>query len=313
MGTVDGRGSNRSTIIALGRYGRSVSKLALLNRAANAATHTPPFVLVGRLHCLRKDQVMNRVFAENWAYVSFYSQAVKLARFNIVMHQKLRLATDLIGFDIGAIKNHLPNSSLRVLDLSGNDIWDGHLEDVCEALAKNSGLQTLDLSDNDIRSDGAKAIGAALVTNQALRSLNLSGNKIGADGATAIAEALTRSEALRDLNVSGNEVGDAGALAVGAALQTNSALQLLDLSNNSIFCFGATAIADALKTNSGLLYLNLSQNQIFAEGTNALGAALLTNTTLQTLDLGWFKATGTALRQPENIEVFLETLGGYFD
>ena len=61
---------------------------------------------------------------------------------------------------------------------------------ISEALKNNTSLKNLDLSGNNIGDDGAKAIAEALKKNTSLKSVNLSWCDIGDDGIEAIAEAL---------------------------------------------------------------------------------------------------------------------------
>ena len=103
------------------------------------------------------------------------------------------------------------NTSIEVLDLSGNEIGDYEAEKLAAALETNRTLKTLILFQNRIGKQGggsgAKAIGKALRSggNDALRELRLNNNCIDSDGTTSLAEALATNSSLKVLRYeSGN-------------------------------------------------------------------------------------------------------------
>ena len=97
------------------------------------------------------------------------------------------------------------NTSIEVLDLSGNEIGDYEAEKLAAALETNRTLKTLILFQNRIGKEGggsgAKAIGKALRSggNDALRELRLNNNCIDSDGTTSLAEALATNSSLKVL------------------------------------------------------------------------------------------------------------------
>ena len=97
------------------------------------------------------------------------------------------------------------NTSIEVLDLSGNEIGDYEAEKLAAALETNRTLKTLILFQNRIGKQGggsgAKAIGKALRSggNDALRELRLNNNCIDSDGTTSLAEALATNSSLKVL------------------------------------------------------------------------------------------------------------------
>jgi hypothetical protein len=97
------------------------------------------------------------------------------------------------------------NTSIEVLDLSGNEIGDYEAEKLAAALETNRTLKTLILFQNRIGKEGggsgAKAIGKALRSggNDALRELRLNMNCIDSDGTTKLAEALATNSSLKVL------------------------------------------------------------------------------------------------------------------
>ena len=130
---------------------------------------------------------------------------------------------------VKAIARILPYTSLRSLDVSGNNIGD----EGAEALAANKTLSSLNVSSNFIFARGAKALAA----NKTLSSLNVSQNCIGPGGAKALAA----NTNLNSLDVSCNVIGDEGAM----ALTANKTLSVLNIGNNNdIGDLGEKALAE---------------------------------------------------------------------
>eukprot|EP01068_Selenidium_serpulae_P020726 Selendium_serpulae@DN9061_c0_g1_i1.p1 len=160
-----------STIVALGRYGASVPRVALLSRGIKAAVHRSPFVEVGRLTLSRAD-VTNEtewIREEEWANlkVMFVREVAKIvgdalrtdwAIRSLVLSRTILKETDakIIG---DALRN---NSKLRSLDMSYNYVGDEGAKAIADALRNNSTLRSLYLSGNYVQDEGVKAIGCAL-------------------------------------------------------------------------------------------------------------------------------------------------------
>ncbi|CAG9460351.1 unnamed protein product [Pedinophyceae sp. YPF-701] len=123
-------------------------------------------------------------------------------------------------------------TGLERLDLSmtGTKMSDLLPGDTCP----ESALRALDLSSNDLRDDGARAIARALSEDDSglkhtLEVLRLGRNAIGGCGTAALASALRNNTTLRELSLAQNQIGHRGAGELGALLACNSALQVLDV------------------------------------------------------------------------------------
>ena len=97
-------------------------------------------------------------------------------------------------------------------------------QEICSPLKFfNSALKSANLSMNDIGDGGVIAISEALKTNSTLTELGLesgyrSTNKIGPAGAQALADMLKVNSALVSLDLECNDIGGEGAAALAAVL-----------------------------------------------------------------------------------------------
>lgn len=84
-------------------------------------------------------------------------------------------ATESGGFLTLVMANviQLKNLSLRTLDLSFNNIGDGHIEKFALALQNNTSLTSLNMANNQLRLEGLTSLAKALEINKTLKYLNL--------------------------------------------------------------------------------------------------------------------------------------------
>ena len=145
-----------------------------------------------------------------------------------------------------------------------------------DALRVNSTIKLLDLDGNNIGPEGAVALNQGLIENNTLESLWLGNNDLGDVGAAAIAEASARvGSKLRLLDLEFNEVGPDGARSIAKALRGNGSLNTLWLGGNpDLGDEGAEALAEAVGDFSALTELSLQHGGLTAEGARALGNAL---------------------------------------
>ena len=81
------------------------------------------------------------------------------------------------------IKNPIGKTSVKMLNLSRNQINKEGAKILAEVLKDNGTIETLDLSGNNLGVSGTKAIAESLMTNTCLQHLNLYSNKVDVDGA----------------------------------------------------------------------------------------------------------------------------------
>jgi hypothetical protein len=107
---------------------------------------------------------------------------------------------------------------LVALELHDNRISDASAAVLAEAVATSSSLRRLDLSGNDLTDDGAVVLAEAL-RQGALTHVSLNGNLLEDTGAEALAAVVRESATLRVLNLKRNHIGPAGAAALLAAVK----------------------------------------------------------------------------------------------
>lgn len=178
------------------------------------------------------------------------------------------------------------DSSLKILDLGGNDICGHGFQAIAEGLKINRSLQELHFKGTEMIDIAAAGLFAdALRLNSSLRRLNLSVAELDSDSAELLSAALCVNSGLEHLDLSNNEIGDRGAASFRAALSVNTGLRILDLSRNCIRDPGIVALGFGLVKNSSLTCLQLNNNRISDDGAVALGEALRENSTMTSLNV----------------------------
>ena len=227
--------------------------------------------------------------------------------------------------DTGArlIADFLRETSVRVVNIRGNDIGAAGMSSIAEAIASSpgGGVQELYVSGNLFGLEGARALAGLISRSESLLVLEMKGCGIGLDGLIHISSALSApSGASPALEVLGLEdvlqpgvqqeqavhlakmlacntqlkelyIGKTGFRDLGCStlveygLLRNSALTKLDLRCNSISLESGPSIARLLESNGALTSLNLSHNALGDEGARAIAHALPRNSTLSHLDV----------------------------
>ncbi|XP_016104425.1 uncharacterized protein [Sinocyclocheilus grahami] len=127
-------------------------------------------------------------------------------------------------------------SHLRELDLSGNKLGDGGVENLGVLLSNlQCKLEKLKLSECEITDEGCSDVTSALKSNPShLRELNLSENKLGDSGVKNLSDLLMNPQCkLKNLELSDCSITEEGYKALASALRSNpSHLIELDLTGN---------------------------------------------------------------------------------
>lgn len=151
------------------------------------------------------------------------------------------------------------NRTLRVLNLSDNNIEMPGLVAVAEALKYNSTLETLDMSHNPCSGPGLEGITTlrtAFALNSNLKRLFLNDTDLSSEAAIALAEFLPEARSLIHLDLAENfDIDIAGVMALAVSLRMNQSLRCLDLNippNNPDFARLSQEILQSCVRNTEL-------------------------------------------------------------
>lgn len=151
------------------------------------------------------------------------------------------------------------NRTLRVLNVSDNNIEMPGLVAVAEALKYNSTLETLDMSHNPCSGPGLEGITTlrtAFALNSNLKRLFLNDTDLSSEAAIALAEFLPEARSLIHLDLAENfEIDIAGVMALAVSLRMNRSLRCLDLNippNNPDFARLSQEILQSCVRNTEL-------------------------------------------------------------
>uniref|UniRef100_A0A6T8JVB3 Uncharacterized protein n=2 Tax=Hemiselmis andersenii TaxID=464988 RepID=A0A6T8JVB3_HEMAN len=182
------------------------------------------------------------------------------------------------------------NSSVRSLNVSGNELRAKGSLAILEGLKTNATLQSLELSANCIEGDAAFGQRAAevLAANTTLEELNFMCNTMYAEGLKGVGEGLKTNTTLRTLNLNGVGLSTEEDAEVIAGMLSHASLTSLDIGDGHFEEHEIATICNALASNGSLEALNLGGgggNSIGPAAARALLKSLESNSTLHTLDL----------------------------
>ncbi|KAI2658868.1 Leucine-rich repeat-containing protein 45 [Labeo rohita] len=140
-------------------------------------------------------------------------------------------------------------------------------------LCSNTTVKVLDLKGNNMRGTGAEALGQLLVRNKMLRRLVLEWNALGMweEGFAVFCEGLASSTSLTQLDLRNNQINHQGAAELCIALKRNSTLLELDLRWNNIGLLGGRSVLEAMQQNRTLTKLEMAGNNIPSDTLRAIG------------------------------------------
>ncbi|ETS62095.1 hypothetical protein PaG_03655 [Moesziomyces aphidis] len=189
--------------------------------------------------------------------------------------------------------------NLLTLDLKSNDIRGGVVY-LAQVLKKNRTLRVLNLSDNNIEMPGLVAIAEALKYNSTLETLDMSHNPCsgpGLEGITTLRTAFALNSNLKRLFLNDTDLSSEAAIALAEFLPEARSLIHLDLAENfEIDIAGVMALAVSLRMNRSLRCLDLNippNNPDFARLSQEILQSCVRNT-----ELAQQRATQKGLKQP---------------
>ena len=199
--------------------------------------------------------------------------------------------------------------SLKVLDLSYNDVTYKGMKSVVAIIKSSSNLTHLLMDDNPVGDDGIQLF--SLLTLEHLIKLNIRDISMTEIGTYALGEYLKFDKSLQSLKISDNYIEDngltgilhsfpsalvrlivtkccltsTGAVNISKMLSINKTLKHLEISNNPIGDDGISAISDGLHVNTTLIQLVARNCKFYSKGAKAVAKMLLANKALKYLDI----------------------------
>ncbi|KAL7372594.1 hypothetical protein ABVT39_019030 [Epinephelus coioides] len=139
-------------------------------------------------------------------------------------------------------------------------------------LFSNTTVKVLDLKGNNLRSTGAEVLGKLLARNKTLQRLVLEWNALGVwdEAFLLFCEGLASNTVLTQLDLRNNQINHHGASELALALQRNATLQMLDLRWNNIGLLGGRSLLEALQKNKSIVKLEMAGNNIPSDTLKAL-------------------------------------------
>jgi Ran GTPase-activating protein (RanGAP) involved in mRNA processing and transport len=116
------------------------------------------------------------------------------------------------------------NTTLRVLDLFGNNLSNKHIVRIVQGLQRNQSLETfvLPCPSTDLTVESSSAISKALQVNKTLLTLNLPRSSLSDEGLFHLAQGLTVNTTLKKIEVGvSKNLGDKGSHALTEMLEKN--------------------------------------------------------------------------------------------
>ncbi|CAL8284401.1 unnamed protein product [Merluccius merluccius] len=139
----------------------------------------------------------------------------------------------------------------------------------------NTTIKVLDLKGNNLRSTGAEVLGKLLARNKTIQRLVLEWNALGMwdEAFSLFCEGLSANAALTQLDLRNNQINHQGASELAAVLKRNCTLEVLDLRWNNIGLLGGRSLLEALQQNQTLVQLEMAGNNVPSDTLKALEQA----------------------------------------
>lgn len=178
--------------------------------------------------------------------------------------------------------------SCDTLTLNGKQLTSEDGVSLGHALANNKTLRVVDVSDNNLGDTGGKALVDGLLKNTTLVDLSLRANRFSSAVVLALKSILTKPESrLSLLDISDNPIGFEGATIMAECLKdTNNKLQILALRACGLPKGKGIGklFANVIRTNNNLQGISLKENQLDADDLKPLTEALIFNTHITFFD-----------------------------
>ncbi|CAI9609555.1 unnamed protein product, partial [Staurois parvus] len=174
------------------------------------------------------------------------------------------------------------NQTLRILDLSNNNLEGPHFSDMMAALT-TSQIEELCLWKSQLTDSSCIHLASGIRNNQTLRTLNLSENNLEGPHFSDLMAALTTSR-IEKLLLGNNHLTDSSCPHLASLIRNNQTLRKLNLSMNNLEGPHFSDLMAAL-TTSRIEKLHLWKSHLTDSSCPHLASGIRNNQTLRTLDL----------------------------
>ncbi|XP_077320142.1 NACHT, LRR and PYD domains-containing protein 12-like isoform X9 [Lithobates pipiens] len=174
------------------------------------------------------------------------------------------------------------NQTLRMLNMSVNNLEGPHFRDLMEALT-TSRIEELLLSSTHLTHSSCPHLASGIKNNQTLRTLILSRNNLEGPHFRDLMEALTTSR-IEELQLSSNHLTDSSCPHLASGIRNNQTLRKLKLTENNLEGPHFRDLMEAL-TTSRIEELQLLSNHLTDSSCPHLASGIRNNQTLRTLNL----------------------------
>ncbi|TVU51446.1 hypothetical protein EJB05_02877 [Eragrostis curvula] len=204
-----------------------------------------------------------------------------------------------------ALESDISMQSLSVLNLRGNNLQKGDIEDLRKILVKIPKLRELDISGNPIMDDGIRSlipfISWATEKENPLLRLRLENCDLSSIGVSKLLECLTSAKQPLDmLSLADNPLGSSVAGALAKFL--GSHVRDINFEDIGLGTLGFQTLEEALPMNVALTHINISKNR-----GGIKTAYFISRLILQAPNLVSVNAAANLL-PPESLEVICNTL-----
>ena len=239
---------------------------------------------IGLNHLLKSPRVLN--LKELHLYFNFLGNGGATPFLRSSLGHSVRclyLRTTGIGVEDCRALDKLMSSSptLKVLDVSNNNLTSEAVQLLFNGLQRNTTLETILLDLNSLGSGGAVPLLKSGVAHN-LRGLCLSNTGIGEEDCRALGSLLSASTRLEFLDISKNILSPVAMQFIVRGLQYNATVDRLHMKGNS---FGSGGAVSLLKSPLAYRLHNFSLTVTGVEDCRALGNLLSLSHNLQVLDI----------------------------
>ena len=174
------------------------------------------------------------------------------------------------------------NTGIEELILSNNNLGDGILE-VAKALQHITSLRSLNLGDNNMPKEASGELALAIKSNEHLEKLCLYCTNLNSS-AIVFFQALSSISSLEEINIDSCQFGDAGGEMLALVIKNNTRVKKLCSSNNNIQR-SAIKVIESLQAITTLKSLNLGDTYLSKLVCIKLAAVIYSNNFLEKLIL----------------------------